>query len=471
MYKVSKLASLGAVLTVLITTPMRTLQAEPETKNNTKSRLNSSLNNRMQHITLGIGTRSKVFKDLPFEPVTDNAAVTTKKQTSDLKIPTGDHWIEFTIEKDDTLYSLVRRSGLSIKDLFVIMHVGLETSELKHLRPGQKLKIHASDRNILEIVHHQTKTRKLHVKKTNDVYSGLTTNNGIKVKVIEPKRSRTLLARSNKHYPILRERSDTKLQHNLEKTISQLGLMEQVNRKKLAIALVDISDINRPKLAMLNGNEMMYAASLPKIAILLGAFVEIEQGNLSLDPSLRSDLTEMIRFSSNEKATKMLSRVGNHRLQEILMSDRFKLYDPLQNGGLWVGKSYGKTPAFERDPLHNLSHGATVLQAARFYYLMETDQLVSHDLTVDMKEILSDPKINHKFVKGLADRPRATIYRKSGSWRQWHADSALIEENGYKYIAVALAESPDGGEWLSEMIAPLHDLIVVPQAYVELSKN
>jgi beta-lactamase class A len=250
----------------------------------------------------------------------------------------------------------------------------------------------------------------------------------------------------------------------------QLGLMNEIQKGKLAVALVDITDINHPRVASLNGDDMMYAASLPKIAILLGAFVEIEQGNMTLDSATRNSLTQMIRFSSNENASKMLARVGNHRLQEILMSDRYKLYDPLHNGGLWVGKAYGKTPAFERDPIHNLSHGATVLQAARFYYMMETGQLVSSDLTADMKEILSDPKINHKFVKGLASRPEATIYRKSGSWRHWHADSALIEANGYKYIAVALAEDPKGGQWLSEMIAPMHDLIV-PSAYAELTHH
>ena len=33
---------------------------------------------------------------------------------------------------------------------------------------------------------------------------------------------------------------------------------------------VDVTERNAPRLAMLNGDEMMYAASLPKIAILLG---------------------------------------------------------------------------------------------------------------------------------------------------------------------------------------------------------
>ena len=76
------------------------------------------------------------------------------------------------------------------------------------------------------------------------------------------------------------------------------------------------------------------------------------------------------------------------RLFLILRSERFRLYDPLVNGGLWVGKEYGKSPAYERDPLHNLSHAATAIQTARFYYLLETNQLVSPQLSRTMKRML-----------------------------------------------------------------------------------
>ncbi len=458
------------MLTAMVTTPPITTKVHAESlkKNRQKPPLSSSLNDRLQKVRLRAA--SKTYKALPFEPVTDNRLYLSKesKQAPSLKEHKGNNWIEISVKKGDSLYSLVRKNGLSIKELYMIMHVGVETSGLQLLKPGQKLLIHAVDTSILEIIHNQNHSRKLHVKKQGDSYSGVTTVNGNKVDVIEPRSNKALLTR-HQSYPPLRKQSDSKLQQKLESTMQQLGLMGQINNRKLAVALVDITHASEPKLAMLNGDEMMYAASLPKIAILLGAFVEIEQGHMTLDTDTRDSLTQMIRFSSNENATKMLGRVGNHRLQEILMSDRFKLYDPLQNGGLWVGKAYGKTPAFERDPLHNLSHGATVLQAARFYYMLETGQLVSSNLTADMKEILSDPKINHKFVKGLAQHPEATIYRKSGSWRNWHADSALIEANGYKYIAVALAEDPKGGQWLSEMIAPLHDLIV-PKAYAKLTR-
>ena len=257
---------------------------------------------------------------------------------------------------------------------------------------------------------------------------------------------------------------DSFLQKGLERRIESLGLSQAVRQKKLSVALVDITDIERPRVASLNGNNMMYAASLPKIAILLGAFERIEQGEMELNDETRELLTQMIRHSSNRAATEVLNQVGKQYLADLLQSPRLQLYNASMNGGLWVGKEYGKSGAWKRDPLHHLSHGATAIQAARFFYLLEKGDLVSTELTREMKEILSKPGIAHKFVKGLKENfPEAEIYRKSGTWKQFHSDSALVEHDGHRYIAVALAQSPQGGQWLSKLIVALDELIKQPE--------
>jgi beta-lactamase class A len=169
----------------------------------------------------------------------------------------------------------------------------------------------------------------------------------------------------------------------------------------------------------------------------------------------------MIRFSNNRAATKMLNRVGKQFLAELLQSPRYRLYDKQHDGGLWVGKEYGKSPAFQRDPIKHLSHGANVFQVARFYYLLETNQLVSPELTKEMKAILSKPGINHKFVRGLkTSHPEAAMYRKSGSWSHWHCDSAMVERDGHRYIAVALANDAQGSRWLEKIIVAMDDLVI-----------
>ena len=258
----------------------------------------------------------------------------------------------------------------------------------------------------------------------------------------------------------LTETCDPKLQKGLYQSLVLLKLDKAVDRKSLSIVLVDITDPSFPRMAYANPNEMMYAASLPKIAILLGAFERINSGEMTLNEATRDKLALMIRNSSNHAATEMLNKVGKSYLADLLQSPRYRLYDPARNGGLWVGKEYAKSGAWKRDPLHNLSHGATALQVARFYYLLETGQLVSPELSRQMKTILGNPAIEHKFVKGLKSvHPDFRIYRKSGTWKQYHSDSAIVEHDGRRYIAVALAKSPKGGKWLSDLIIAMDRLV------------
>jgi len=260
-------------------------------------------------------------------------------------------------------------------------------------------------------------------------------------------------------YPPLRESHDPELQAQLEKTIAKLGMRSAVKKKTLAVALVDVTDPTDPHMASVNGNSMLYAASLPKIAILLGVCQRAADGEIKLDKKTLQQLNMMIRHSNNASATAMLRKAGKRYLAKLLQSPRYRLYDRKYNGGLWVGKEYSKRGSWRRDPLHNLSHGATAIQVARYLYLLETGRLVSPSYSHLMKGIMGNPAIKHKFVKGLKARPGSKIFRKSGSWRKWHADSAIVERDGRTYIAVALAADSRGGHWLPKLIVGMDDII------------
>ena len=260
----------------------------------------------------------------------------------------------------------------------------------------------------------------------------------------------------------LREARDPALQSGLERIARDLGLETQVKAERLSVALLDMTVADAPRLAMLNGDTLMYAASLPKIAILFGALVEAERGRLPINDETVGVMTRMIRYSSNEDASRVLNWVGGERLIEILQSDPYRFYDPQGAGGLWVGKAYGKEAAYRRDPLRNLSHAATAFQVARLYYLLATDTLLNPRMNAVMKEALSNPGIHHKFVKALDGIPGAQVFRKSGTWKDCHADSALVEYAGHRYIMVAIADHPQGGEWLERLGARMHGLVVTP---------
>ena len=96
----------------------------------------------------------------------------------------------------------------------------------------------------------------------------------------------------------LQSQVDRRLQQQLEKGLRSAGNWSKlIKQRKLAVALVDLSDPARPRFARVNGNTMMYAASLPKIAILLAAVDAVESGRLQLDADVDRDLNEMIRRS------------------------------------------------------------------------------------------------------------------------------------------------------------------------------
>jgi len=259
--------------------------------------------------------------------------------------------------------------------------------------------------------------------------------------------------------PLWQYRDDS-FQRGLEDSIAAIGLDGAVDSNRLGVALVDITHPDRPRVASVHGDVMRYAASLPKIAVMLAVFEAESNGDTYIDAEAEARLQRMIRRSSNVDSTLLMRQIGKDYIARVLRSPRYRLYDPNHNGGLWAGRDYAKAGLWKRDPLHNISHGATPMQVARFFYMLEEGRLVSPEASAEMKTLLADSAIHHKFVRGLEmHRPDAEIYRKAGTWRDYHADGALVKRDDVSYIAVALAESPQGGRWLSRLIIVMDRLV------------
>jgi len=255
---------------------------------------------------------------------------------------------------------------------------------------------------------------------------------------------------------------DSALQAGLRRVLNERPFRSLVARRQLSVALVDLSDSTRLRYAGVEDDRMRYAASLPKIAIMLGVFDQVDRGRLAYTPELREQLEDMIRRSDNPTSTELIRLVGFENIANTLQDPRYELYDPDRQGGLWVGKDYGGDLGYwQRDPMHNISHGATARQVARFMVMVDQGMLVSPWASAEMKDIMGHPAIHHKFVLGLDARPGSVIYRKSGTWQNWHADAAIVERDGKKYVAVALLESVTTGV-LARLIVRLDDLIHNP---------
>ncbi len=219
-----------------------------------------------------------------------------------------------------------------------------------------------------------------------------------------------------------------------------------ISHKKMAVGLVDLQDAENIKFSCINCDHMMYAASLPKIAILLSAMHAFEDGTLKETGDILNDLQLMISRSDNQASTRMIDRLTFEKIESVLTNPEYCLYDEELGGGLWVGKRYASQGKRNPEPLKGLSHAATVRQICRFYYLMARGELVNKKRSDQMLEIMVDPTLHHKFVNTLDQiAPKARVYRKSGSWKTFHSDSVLVwGPDGRQYILTAMVDDPSG---------------------------
>lgn len=247
----------------------------------------------------------------------------------------------------------------------------------------------------------------------------------------------------------------------LEMVSSKIKWQQLVNDERMCIGVVDLKDMDNPRFASINGEVMMYAASLPKIAVLLAAEDAIEKKEIEHTAALEKDMRLMISKSNNQATTRIIDQLGYEKIESVVRDERYSFYNPEEGGGLWVGKRYAAGGPTNREPMKNLSHAATADQVCRFYYLLVNRQLVSPERSEHMLKMLEAPELNHKFVYALRQiDPEAKLYRKSGTWRNWHADSILVMGETRKYILVALLQDAAGESIIRDLVFPMDRAII-----------
>jgi beta-lactamase class A len=254
---------------------------------------------------------------------------------------------------------------------------------------------------------------------------------------------------------------DASLQGILEKQINSNKTWKRlIKNKKMAIGIVDLSDSTQFKYAGMNDNFMMYAASLPKIAILLASMDAIDKNELENSTEVKNDLHLMISKSNNKAATKMIDKLGFEKIEQVLRDPKNRLYDEATGGGLWVGKRYAALGRRYPEPMKGLSHAATTRQVCNFYYQMALGNLISNERSKQMLQIMKKPELHHKLVNTLdIIAPKADVYRKSGSWRDFHSDSALVWGPNRKYVIVVLLQDDFGEQIIRNIVRPIEKVL------------
>jgi beta-lactamase class A len=269
------------------------------------------------------------------------------------------------------------------------------------------------------------------------------------------------LARTPEPTP-LRGAWDADLQRRLDARVRADDTWRRlVDKARMSVGLVDLRDPGAPRYAALNGDTMMYAASLPKIAILLAAFQGFENHTFRSSPEVVQDLTVMIRRSDNKAATRMVDRLGLETIARTLTAPAVRLYDVATGGGLWVGRAYAQDHPIIADPLKGLLHAATAYQVCRFYYLLANGQLVSPERSAQMLALLANTAMGHKFAYHLKETASLDhVFRKSGTWKDWHSDSALVwQSDGRRYILAALVDDARGEQILRDLLPAAEEVL------------
>ena len=262
----------------------------------------------------------------------------------------------------------------------------------------------------------------------------------------------------------LSQRGDQRLQARLDQALTKHDSWQSLIRAgKMSVGLVDLSNPKAPRFARVNGDTMMYGASLPKLMVLLAAFQGFEDGALKETPQVHRDLIEMIRRSDNPATSQVIGRIGLKKIEALASDPRYRFYDPKKGGGIWVGGTYVPGGEQNPEPITGLSHTATAYQLCRFYYLLAYGRLISPERSRQMLKILAFPDLPGKFVSVLEKTvPPNHLYRKSGEVRGFHADSILVWDTGWRrYILVALIEDERGEQILKELV-PVAENILRP---------
>lgn len=258
------------------------------------------------------------------------------------------------------------------------------------------------------------------------------------------------------------------LQNGLERELMANPYWKKlITEKKMAVGVVDLSDPDQVKFARINGNYMMYAASLPKIAILLTAMEAIEKGVIKETDAIKKDMRLMISKSDNQASTRLIDLLGYKRIEAAMTNPKYQFYNKKYGGGLWVGKRYGKGGKTNREPLKNLSHAASVNQVCKYYYMLAYGKLVNEKRSKEMLAIFENPELHHKFVNTLERiAPGARLFRKSGSWETYHSDSILVwGDQGRRYILVALIDDPKGEQIIRNLVEPVEKILKKQQLF------
>lgn len=290
------------------------------------------------------------------------------------------------------------------------------------------------------------------------------------------------------------------LQTFLDRSISaRLAADPALRRVDLRVALLDLGH-DPPRLAQYHGEIPIYPASVVKFAYLMAAYAWQAQGRRRIDPELDTQLSLMIRQSSNRATQQVFARLTgtepgaelDPKAYEDFRSRRLAVDAWLRALGVTglhcVNPTYdgdGDLSARDAQFLRDRSvagalpgHGdqfsnrnaMTAVGTAKLLALLATDRaLTPADSETVRRRMQRDPNeqphLRNRIAGGAARLPGLQVYAKSGTWGPIYADAGIVRDAAGRQFVIAVftgGSPPYRGDFIAELTYEAARHLLVP---------
>ncbi len=267
---------------------------------------------------------------------------------------------------------------------------------------------------------------------------------------------------------------DPEFSAQLREIVEAIGLNESApNGEELwsSVALVDISDVENPRVAGWKEENFVYPASTYKMYVAAEAIRRVVEGEFSLSdvhtvkphnvrggsrPEAGDELTlsELIRltmqYSDNTTANELIDIVDRQKASALLHA--------LGCEGSEITRKY--LPRDLEDEGYENVRGTVTsgLHLATFLWATETGAIGGGKGRGLLKGYLATND-RGRFFRGLPES--ATIHSKTGYWTIYTSEAAIIEDGPKRYILCALTVYPANvaDERLARLAEKVHEMM------------
>jgi beta-lactamase class A len=229
---------------------------------------------------------------------------------------------------------------------------------------------------------------------------------------------------------------DPQLTADLERLIAESEMLSDIHEDgALSVVLVDISDPNDMRAAMIKPDWEMFTASLSKIIVLLGTVTEVA-GRSREWRKVEERAEDMIKGSSNAAAISLFKEVGHRRIRDSAAAHG--LYDAERGGLWWVPRD-----SLPLSPKTGIKICSTARSVARYFVLMEQGRLNNPNDSLRIKHVLHNSKLALLHGGVVKEEPGALYFGKPGVLHEAVSEGMLIEGKRVRYVVAVISFGTD----------------------------